>query len=112
MPRVREPRWAYRNDVFYDERLDSQPIGQVGLTSPICSPRLPVPSVFCRPTATEIAAGTSRYVLFLEPFGIFRTFFTRYRRLICYGSTPQLTVTFAQLRTGFLEARTLHLGGY
>ncbi len=67
--RRQEPRWAHRNDVFYDERLDDQldgqqPVGQVGLyLSDLLSPGLPVPSVFSRPTAAETVAGVVRYVL-------------------------------------------------
>ncbi len=64
-----QPRWAHREDVFYDDQLDGQqPVGQVALyPSDLLSPGLPVPSAFSRPTAAEAAAGVVRYVLLSYP---------------------------------------------
>ncbi len=58
------PRWALRDEVFYNERLDQpehQPAGQIALyLSDLLCPHLPVPSVFCRPPADT---ATIRFVL-------------------------------------------------
>lgn len=79
-------RWVQRDESFYDEDLDDQPVGQVGLyVSDFLRGDDALPAALCRPSGAELAAGVSR--------------------------NPQLVVTYAQLRSIFLRARELHVRG-
>ncbi len=100
------PRWAHRDDVFYDGRLEDQldgphqPTGRVALyLSDLLSPGRPVPSGFSRPTAAEIAAGISRYVCM--PGGLLRP---------CYGIFSPVWMT--NLAMAVLPSLSLPLRSY
>ena len=51
--------WA----LFHDDDLDQQPAGQVALyLSDFVGLASGIPAAFCRPSATEVAAGITRFV--------------------------------------------------
>ncbi len=58
--------WFPLDEVFYDEGVNYQPLGQVDLyLSDLLSRRLPIPLAFRRPTTAELVAGIYRYEIFV-----------------------------------------------
>lgn len=62
-------RWVHHFDVFYDDDLLQQPIGQVELFLSDFVDFTGVPAEFCaefcRPSKADLDAGISRFVFFL-----------------------------------------------
>ncbi|KAK3363735.1 hypothetical protein B0T25DRAFT_470020, partial [Lasiosphaeria hispida] len=74
--------WVQRSVIFYDDALEEQPIGQLGLYLSDFLGARGLPTAFCRPSAAELAAEISR--------------------------VPQIIMSFDQLRAIFLYARDIH----
>ncbi|KAK3300414.1 uncharacterized protein B0H64DRAFT_369672 [Chaetomium fimeti] len=77
--------WAKQSELFYDEDLAQQPVGQVGLyLSDFLGPAGLRPA-FCRPSASELAAGITRDPAIPLPYEKLQAIFRRSR----YISNPK-----------------------
>lgn len=55
--------WAKRSELFFDEDLAQQPVGEVGLyLSDLLGPA-GLPEVYCCPSAAEMASGITRFAI-------------------------------------------------
>jgi hypothetical protein len=59
--------WVQRSEIFYDDALEEQPIGQVGFYISDFLGGQGLPAALCRPSATEIAGGMLRFVTSSPP---------------------------------------------
>ena len=57
-------RWVHDFDLFYDDDLVQQPVGQVDLYLSDFVGFVGVPAEFCRPSKADLDAGISRFVFF------------------------------------------------
>ncbi|KAK4149698.1 hypothetical protein C8A00DRAFT_37700 [Chaetomidium leptoderma] len=75
-------RWVQHSELFYDDDLDQQPVGQVDLyLSDFLGPT-GLPAALCRPSTAELATGVSR--------------------------PPQIILTYERLKAIFRRARYSH----
>jgi hypothetical protein len=58
--------WTQHHELFYDDALDQQPVGQVDLYLSDFVGRAGVPAAHCRPSTAEPAARTTRFVILLS----------------------------------------------
>jgi len=65
-----EGYWLQRRVIFYDDALEEQPIGQLGLYISDFLGVQGLPTAYCRPSAAEIATGISLFVLLFLPLVI------------------------------------------
>ncbi|KAK4102527.1 hypothetical protein N658DRAFT_495234 [Parathielavia hyrcaniae] len=74
--------WLPHHELYYDDNLDQQPVGQIDLylSDFVSSARLP--PAYCRPSTAELAAEITR--------------------------NPMITLTYERLRAIFRRARHLH----
>ncbi|KAK4034167.1 hypothetical protein C8A01DRAFT_49404 [Parachaetomium inaequale] len=74
--------WVQHSELFYDDGLDQQPVGQVDLYLSDFVGLAGVPTACCRPSSAELAAGVSR--------------------------TPQIILMYERLAAIFRVARHMH----
>ncbi|KAK4642175.1 hypothetical protein QC761_0081780 [Podospora bellae-mahoneyi] len=74
--------WVQHSELYHDDDLVQQPVGQVDLYLSDLVNLAGVPTAFCRPSTVELAAGVTR--------------------------NPTITITFERLRAIFREARHVH----
>ncbi|KAK4653370.1 hypothetical protein QC762_507410 [Podospora pseudocomata] len=74
--------WVQHSELYHDDDLVEQPVGQVDLYLSDLVSLAGVPTAFCRPSTVELAAGVTR--------------------------NPTITITFERLRAIFRKARHLH----
>ncbi|KAK0721201.1 hypothetical protein B0T21DRAFT_316828 [Apiosordaria backusii] len=74
--------WVQHSELYHDDDLVQQPVGQVDLYLSDFVSLAGVPTAFCRPSTVELAAGVTR--------------------------NPTITITFERLRAIFRRARHLH----
>ncbi|KAK0659744.1 hypothetical protein QBC41DRAFT_368900 [Cercophora samala] len=74
--------WVQHSELYHDNDLVQQPVGQVDLYLSDLVSLAGVPTAFCRPSTVKLAAGVTR--------------------------NPTITITFERLRAIFRKARHLH----
>ena len=58
--------WIQRHEVYHDDNLDQQPVGQVDLYLSDFIGFASLPPAYCRPSTAELAAGIRRFAVFLS----------------------------------------------
>lgn len=58
-------RWIQHHELFHDDALEQQPVGQVDLYLSDFVGRAGVPTAYCRPSTAELAVGVTRFVVLL-----------------------------------------------
>ncbi|KAK4237598.1 hypothetical protein C8A03DRAFT_44569 [Achaetomium macrosporum] len=75
-------RWIQHHEVYHDDNIDHQPVGQVDIYLSDFIGFAGLPAAYCRPSTAELAAGITR--------------------------KPTITLTYQRLRAIFGRARYLH----
>lgn len=57
--------WVQHSELYHDDDLVQQPVGQVDLYLSDLVSLAGVPTAFCRPSTVELAAGVTRFVVSL-----------------------------------------------
>jgi hypothetical protein len=57
--------WIQHHELFHDDALDQQPVGQIDLYLSDLVGFGGLPAASCRPSAAELAAGITRFVVLL-----------------------------------------------
>ena len=58
--------WIQHHEVYYDESLDQQPVGQVDLYLSDFVGYDGLRAFYCRPSTAELAAGMTRFVVLVS----------------------------------------------
>jgi hypothetical protein len=55
--------WAQHHELYHDDNLDQQPVGQIDLYLSDLVGFAGLPAAYCRPSAAELAAGITKLVV-------------------------------------------------
>lgn len=55
--------WIQHHELYYDDNLDQQPVGQVDIYLSDFIGFAGLPPAYCRPSAAELAAGITRFAI-------------------------------------------------
>ncbi|EAQ85237.1 predicted protein [Chaetomium globosum CBS 148.51] len=93
--------WSQYHQVYYDDGLDQQPVGQVDLYLSHFVGGTGLPALYCRPSVAESLAGITRNPMISITYERLRVFFRRARH---QHNPAKFTATLEDMETSFLKA--------